>query len=199
MSNEIRQAKQRLPLPALMYRLALGAPAKKSARCPFHDDNRNSFSVYKNGNGEFRWKCFTECGHGDEIMFLERQRGIWRGEAIDIFLEMAGVNGATPVRSQPLARRTGEQQPFDWQKCVDALTTAHIEHLAKLRGYSREICVWLKENALIGLYDGCVAFPIHDRAGNVVAVHYRLKDGSWRYYPRGVKVRLLVVDELLGG
>ena len=194
--SDIAEAKSKLPLPALMHRLGLGACAKKSARCPFHDDNRNSFSVYKNGNGEFRWKCFTECGHGDEITFLERQNGISRGEAIKVFLEMAGVSGATPVRSQPLARRTSEQQPFDWQKCVDAFAGTHLERLAKWRGYSIEFCHWLKENGLVGLYDGCIAFPVHDRAGNVVAAHYRLKDGSWRYYPQGAKVRPLVIGEL---
>jgi AAA domain/CHC2 zinc finger len=199
MSADIREAKQRLPLPALMHRLALGVHAKKSARCPFHDDNRNSFSVYKNGNGEFRWKCFTECGDGDEITFLERQRGISRGEAIKVFLEMAGVNGATSVRSQHLAKRTSEQQPFDWTKCVDALTTAHIEHLARLRGYSCEICLWLKENALIGLHEGSIAFPVQDPAANVVAAHYRQTDGSWRYYPHGIKTRPLVIGELIAG
>jgi hypothetical protein len=51
------------------------------------------------------------------------------------------------------------------------------------RGYSRAFCCWLKENGLIGIYDGCFAFPVHDRVGNVVAIHYRLKDGKWNYKP----------------
>ena len=50
----------------------------------------------------------------------------------------------------------------------------------------------------VGLYDGWVAFPVHDHAG-VVAVHYRLKDGSWRYYPQGTKVWPLVIGELIAG
>src|SRR5262249_5709587 len=58
---------------------------------------------------------------------------------------------------------------------------------------------WLKENCLVGLYKYCIAFPVHDRARNVVAVHYRLKDGSWRYYPQGAKVRPLVIGELIAG
>ena len=58
-----------------------------------------------------------------------------------------------------------------------------------MAGLLSEFCSWLKENGLVGLYDGCIAFPVHDRAGNVVAAHYRLKDGSWRYYPQGAKVR----------
>jgi len=37
------------------------------------------------------------------------------------------------------------------------------------------------------------------RTGNVVAAHYRLRDGSWRYYPQGAKVRPLVIGELVAG
>src|SRR4029453_17491298 len=66
-------------------------------------------------------------------------------------------------------------------------------------GYSIEFCYWLKESGLVGLHDGCIAFPVHDRAGNVVAAHYRQKDGSWRYYPSGVKGRPLVIGELIAG
>ena len=57
----------------------------------------------------------------------------------------------------------------------------------------------MKQSRLVGLYDNCIAFPVHDRAGNVVAVHYRLKDGSWRYYPQGATVRPLVIGELIAG
>jgi hypothetical protein len=70
---------------------------------------------------------------------------------------------------------------------------------AKRRGYSIEFCCWLKGNSLVGFYEGCIAFPVHDRASNVVAAHYRLKDGSWRYYPHGAKTRPLVIGELVGG
>jgi hypothetical protein len=45
----------------------------------------------------------------------------------------------------------------------------------------------------------CFAFPVHDDTGDVVAVHYRLKDRSWRYYPQGTKVRPLVIGELVAG
>jgi hypothetical protein len=82
---------------------------------------------------------------------------------------------------------------------VEAVTDKHIERLAEWRGYSIEFCSWLKENAFVGLHDGCIAFPAHDRVGNVIAAHYQLKDGSWRYYPRGAKVRPLVIGELVPG
>jgi hypothetical protein len=193
-SGDIREAKRKLPLPTLMYRLGLGERAKKSARCPFHDDQRNSFSVYKNAKGEFHFKCFTGCGDGDEINFLEVSQHLSRSEATKLFLEMAGVNGATSPGSQQESTSIS-----NWQTCVDAFTEKHIERLAKWRGYSIEFCRWLQESRLVGLYEACIAFPVHDRAGKVVAVHYRLKDGSWRYYPQGAKVRPLVIGELIAG
>jgi hypothetical protein len=199
MSGDILEAKRKLPLPAVLHRLGLGEHAKKSARCPFHDDGRNSFSIWPR-NGVWFWKCHTGCGEGDEITFLEKHRGISRGEAIKVFLEMAAVNGASSVSlSQHLANRTNQQQPFDWQKCVEALSDTHLEQLAEWRGYSREFVSWLKDKGLIGIYDGKVAVPVHDQADKIVATHYRLKDGSWRYYPQGVKVRLLIIAELVAG
>jgi hypothetical protein len=39
----------------------------------------------------------------------------------------------------------------------------------------------------------------YDHAGNVVALHYRLKDESWRYYPQGAKVHPLVIGKLVPG
>jgi CHC2 zinc finger len=194
MRDEIFLAKQRLPLPTLMHRLGLREHAKKSARCPFHDDKHNSFSVYKNVKGEFRFKCFASCGEGDEITFLEKYHGISKKEATKLFLEMAGVNGAMPSPS-----KQGSTPAFDWQSCVNAFTDADMLSLQIQRRYSREICSWLKENGFIGKYENCFAFPLHNHAGDVVACHYRLKDGIWLYYPKGAKVRPLVVGDLIPG
>jgi AAA domain/CHC2 zinc finger len=194
MSADIRKAKLKLPLPALMHRLGLAEHAKKSARCPFHDDKRNSFSVWRNDAALWLWKCHAGCGEGDEITFLEKYRSVSNSTATKLFVEMAGVNGAAPLESKP--RSTS---PFDWRSCVEAFTKEHVERLAKWRGYSMEFCSSLKKDALVGLYSGCIAFPVRDPAGNVAAVHYRLKDGSWRYYPQGSKVRPLVIGELAAG
>jgi DNA primase len=72
--SAIAEAKQRLPLSRLLSDFGLGALAKKSARCPFHKDTHNSFSVYKNDSGEFRFKCHAGCGEGDEIDFRSCMR-----------------------------------------------------------------------------------------------------------------------------
>jgi hypothetical protein len=193
MSAEVAKAKAALPLPALMHQIGLGERAKKSGRCPFHDDKHNSFSVWRNDAGLWFFKCHAGCGDGDEITFLELHMRISNSEAIQLFLEMSGVNGAASPSTSKL------RSTLDWRACVEAFTQEHIERLAKWRGYSIEFCQWLKENGLAGLYDGCIAFPVHDRAGKVIAAHYRLKDGSWRYFPQGSKVHPLVIGELVAG
>ncbi len=196
MSADIREAKQRLSLPTLMYRLGVGEHAKKSARCPFHDDKHNSFSVWKNGAGLWFWKCHSGCGEGDEITFLEKHRNVSNNVATKLFLELAGGNGAAlSAPNQASAARS--TSPLDWRACVLAFTENQIEQLANGRGYSIEFCSWPKENGLVGFYDGCIAFPVRDHVDKVVAVHYRLKDGSWRYYPQGAKVRPLIIGQLL--
>ena len=35
--------------------------------------------------------------------------------------------------------------------------------------------------------------------GSVVGAHYRIKDGSWRYFPYGINTQPLVIGELLAG
>jgi putative DNA primase/helicase len=197
MSNDIRQAKRTLPLPALMHRLGLGEHAKKSARCPFHDDKHNSFSVWKNGDGVWFWKCHTGCGEGDEINLLEVSQHLSRGEATKLFLKMAGADGSAPNEWKETDAKS--RSLLDWRACVEAFTEEHIERLAKWRGYSIEFCRWLREGRLVGLFNGHIAFPVHDRGGNVVAVHYRLEDGSWRYFPQGANVRPLVLGEMMPG
>jgi hypothetical protein len=193
MSPDICEAKQRLPLPMLMHRLGLGEHAKKSARCPFHDDQRNSFSVWRNGNGWF-FKCHAGCGEGDEITFLEKYRSVSNGEATKLFLEMAGMNGTAPLVSKPRSTST-----LNWRACVAAFTNKHIERLAKWRGYTVEFCSSLKSSALVGVFNGDIAFPIRDDAEKVVAAHYRQKDGDWKRYPTGFKTRPIVIGELLPG
>jgi CHC2 zinc finger/Toprim-like len=190
--SDILEAKKRLPLPVLMEREGLGEHAKKSALCPFHDDKHNSLSVWSNGDGLWFWKCHAGCGDGDEITFLERHRNVAKSDATKLFLKIAGVNGAVPSVS-----KQGSQSSLDWHACVDAFSDLDAGSLVLRRRYSRPLCCWLKENGLIGKYKECFAFPVHDRAKNVVAVHYRLQDGSWRYHPQGAKVRPLVIGKLI--
>jgi putative DNA primase/helicase len=117
-----------------------------------------------------------------------REAAEWTGYSLQ------GFNGKRRSRSESESTTS-----LDWRTCVEAFTDNHVERLAKWRGYSLGFCQWLKQNRLVGLYKNSIAFPAHDRTGNVVAVHYRQKGGSWRYYPQGAKARSLVIGELLPG
>jgi CHC2 zinc finger len=101
--NDLRQkideAKRRLPLPELMAQVGLGDRAKKTAHCPFHDDEHKSFSVFKGGDGFWHWKCFAGCGEGDEIKFLSKLKGLSPTEAISLYLDMAGFPSTCPRTS----------------------------------------------------------------------------------------------------
>ena len=69
-SDEIDEAKKKLPLPVLMHRLGVGEHALKSARCPFYEDKHNSFSVWQRPDARWFWKCHSRSDAGDEINFL---------------------------------------------------------------------------------------------------------------------------------
>src|SRR5215471_2363829 len=87
---KIDEAKRRLPLPQLLAGLGLRHCAKKTAHCPFHDDEHESFSVFESKDGKgWQWKCHAACGYGDEIAFLVKQFGISRRKAIRRSLDMA--------------------------------------------------------------------------------------------------------------
>jgi len=190
--NDVDDAKRKLPLPKLMDQLGLGEHAKKSGACPFHDDEHNSFSVWNNANGRWFWKCHAGCGDGDEISFLEKHRGISRGQAIKLYLEMARVNGSTP---SPLTPRSTSS--LDWSACVAALTQEDRIRIGNERWFSQALIECLHEQKLIGSFDGNVAFPVTDE-GRVVGAHYKVDEG-WRYAPTGIKARPFVIGELSPG
>jgi hypothetical protein len=153
------------------------------AKCPAHDDRKPSLSIDEGSDGRALIRCHAGCDNTAILASL----GMKPRDLFWVTSHRQSDNGATSTA------------PFDWSKCIAAFTDKRIERLAEWRGYSIEFCQWLKESGLVGLYDGCIAFPVHDRAGNVIAAHYRLKDGSWRYYPQGAKVRPLVIGELVPG
>src|SRR5262249_7668765 len=139
------------------------------------------------------FKCHAGCGQGDEVTFLELHERISTSDAIKLYLEMAGVNGQT---QSPKGTSTSA---FDWHACVEAATGKHLKHLADWRGYSLENVREWHRGGWIGIHNGCIAFPLHDRVGIVVAAHCRREDGSWFYYPKGAKVRPFVIGELVPG
>ena len=197
MNEDIIEAKRRLPLPKLMERYDLGKHAKKSARCPWHEDKSNSFSVWEGDKG-WQFKCHGSCGvGGDEITCVEIVEKLSNADATKRFLELAGVkrgntNGTRSASNGPAAKPA---QPFDWKACVASFADDHVARLGEWRGYSAAFCSWLRERGLVGLYDKCIAFPVHNDDGEVVGAHYRLKDGSW-LYTKGTLTAALVIGDL---
>jgi hypothetical protein len=106
--TKIDEAKSRLRLPELMSRVGLGERAKKSAHCPFHEDQHESFSVFKGEDGFWHWKCHAGCGDGDEIVFLTKLKGLSLARAMKLFLEMAGF----PPRVSPKSHEYPQSREF---------------------------------------------------------------------------------------
>lgn len=190
-------AKDRLRIPELWRQLGLPGEPAKSCRSPLRADDTNpSFSVFNDG---LLWKDHGGTGeHGDAIDFLARARNLSLKDAIAEFKRLAGIEGiapaAPPSRSNPLSRT----QSLDWPECVSAFTPEHQAKLAAWRGWSPEFGAWLHARQLVGLYDGeRIAFAVHNAHGNVIAIHYRLKeDGSWRYFPTGTRTAPLIIGDL---
>jgi hypothetical protein len=192
--NLIAQAKQRLPLPALMALCGHGERAQKSARCMFHEDSHNSFSAYQRQDGTWAWKCHAGCGGGDEVDWLAKLRGQSNSDACREHIRLAGVSAPqTPGRPE---------SPFDWQQCVSDFTPEHAARFAKWRSLSPEFVAWLRGRHLIGQFRNHLAFPVHAAGGAVVRAHVRAvksqPDGTenvfWFYTPKGPGLPLVIGD-----
>ncbi|MFO1487360.1 MAG: DUF3987 domain-containing protein [Verrucomicrobiota bacterium] len=98
----LAKAKQRLPLPALMAQCGHGDRAKKSARCPFHEDSSASFSLYQRADGAWAWKCHAGCGGGDEVEWLAKHLKLSNGDACREFIKLAGgYDAPAPIATGP--------------------------------------------------------------------------------------------------
>lgn len=73
---DLKQLKTILPLLRLMQVLGFGDGKLTKLRCPFHNDQSLSLSVYQTDTGAQAWKCHTGCGGGDEISFVAKHFGL---------------------------------------------------------------------------------------------------------------------------
>ncbi len=209
--NLLAEAKRRLPLPALMAQLGHGDHAKKSARCPWHDDTSASFSTYQRPDSLWAWKCHAGCGGGDEADYIAKLRGISNTEACREFIKLAGVEGAAPAAPScsnashtPVVRSSIDisQPPFDWPQCVREFAPDQAARFAKWRSLTPEFVAWLHSHRLIGVVRNRLAFPVHDTGNVVVRAHIRavkrLSDGSesvfWFYTPKGPGLPYIIGD-----
>ena len=129
--SALEQAKQSISLPELMARLGRGEHAKKSARCPFHEDRNPSFGVYLNDKGEWAWKCQAGCGQGDGADFIAKIENISNSEACRRYVEIAGLTSGeidaprqAVTRSHRLPPQTSNESGFAYLLAEDECRTA---------------------------------------------------------------------------
>jgi AAA domain/CHC2 zinc finger len=217
----IEEAKEEFPMPALLHQLGLGDRAKKSARCPLpgHEDENASFGIFKTKTGAWRFKCFSCNSDGDEIEFLRQYEELSSGDAIRRYKELAGANGSKPslghafrkakaimskgadtwADAKTTTRPVRQESPFDWQKRVDAFTAEHQKGLCDWRGFSPDFVSWLHKERLLGVHEGCVAFPVH-KGGHIVGCHVRPKNSDkWFHFPKGTNATPLIFGEVQQG
>lgn len=167
------EAKQRLPLSALMHQLGLGEHAKRSAKCPFHDDRANSFSVYQKENGEWSWHCFAGCGGGDEADFIAKLYNISNPSACCRYIDLSGTSGAftgrtlTSTTNSPVVTKTElaaiptipSPVLAAWTEGIDyffSLKRAKtVKQLAAFRGWPIEFTMFLIES-------GVISYPLYE-------------------------------------
>lgn len=136
-------------------------------RCPFHDDNKSSFSVeLKTG----KWHCFAEDISGNFIDFTARMRNIDTKEAYKQILKEYGkyeehtgqkhVTKPFTIKEYSMAKKLPES--FLRDEC-------HLRDYAKDRGREANI--------------SCVLIPYLGRDGKEISYRLRYgdKDFRWKY------------------
>ena len=154
-------------------------------------------------------------GHSLSVCLAGEKTGVWKdfatGEGgsnlLDLLFKVRG-DKATAIREAqswagmlPAPAQTKHEKgaAFNWRACVQGFGDSEVERLAHWRGYSGEIIPWLRKHELVGLYNGCVAFPVHDARRAVVGCHYRPKDGkAWYYAPKGCSTQPLIIGDIFG-
>ena len=96
-----------------------------------------------------------------------------------------------------LATTSTNGSGFDWSSCVNAVDASNeLREMEEWRGASHDLSKWLIDNKYIGLYHGCIAFPVY-KDGKVVSPHYlkNREDKAWIYF-KGTEVSVLVLGNL---
>ncbi len=91
--HDIPALKESLRIPEVWRALGLPGQPAPTCRSPFRPDKSPSFSIYQDGR---RWKDFATGQGGDVIDFIATARQTGKGEALRLFLELAGVPRQAP-------------------------------------------------------------------------------------------------------
>jgi P4 family phage/plasmid primase-like protien len=196
MSDDLLQrAKQRLSISELWRKLRLQGrpPARDGVKfcSPLRKDRHPSCTLTDNGS------CFHDWSHGlhlDSYDFYQHATGQDSKTAFVAFIETAGLGHE--LNGKNSASQNGSIPHFDWIKCVNAITTEDLRELANWRGYSAELCQWMKQRKYIGLLKNEWAFPVVHN-GKIVAAH--VKYGSdWIYKPTLKSLDIAIEPLIIG-
>ena len=190
MRFDIQEMKKALPLPDLLVRLGAFEHVEQSMFCPFHTNTRTeAFNVYTNPRGEWKWRCHTECGGGDELDFLERFEGISKEAARERYAQLIG--DAAAIYAPPKTTRTPKselvaERPKVLKEVVHDLhegEQAELATVARLRRVSVESVALMQRRGVLRFGTVCSApcWIITDASG--WAAEARRMDG--RIFPAG--------------
>ncbi len=112
--HDIPALKERLLIPEAWQKLQLQGQPGATCRSPFREDKNPSFSILKDGR---RWKDYGTGQGGDVIDFIAMARQITTGEALKVFLELAGV----PVPVKGRSPQSGASRASSFKEKVTAL------------------------------------------------------------------------------
>lgn len=158
-----------------------------TARCPFHDDSRASFSIYTANDGMSMWCCHSCRPKGGNVFqFLELADRISFGEAVEKVKSLAGwTAGTRKVETvfQPLQTAPTRYETF---------VIADLEPAEKALGEVPVALAWLKQRGIT--LDTARKFHLGyvQSAGAISPQNGQVDDG-WILFPtiRGEKVTLL--------
>lgn len=117
--HDIPSLKERLLIPEVWQKLGLQGQPAATCRSPFREDKNPSFSITKDGK---RWKDYGTGQGGDVIDLIAMARQITTGEALKVFLELAGV----PVPVKGRSPQSGASRGTSFKEKVTALLPPQV-------------------------------------------------------------------------
>src|SRR5262249_27451218 len=118
--------------------------------------------------------------------------------ALELTMSDLFNESSSQPRPAPKKRKKPAGKPIDWLRCVEKFTDDWANRIAKWRGLPPEFFLELKAQGKIGVYDGCIAFPV-EIDGEIVGVNVRSRNGNWFYKRDGITAMPMVFGELVAG
>jgi hypothetical protein len=182
--QELREAKSQCPLPDLMRHLRMKKYIQRLCSSPFRVDHNPSWGIYRNANGNYKFKDLGTGDGGDEISFLARLLNI---DEQQNFRDLVTIYSAI-VAEQNLdenAEESGDVAPEVKQPRVHPNkspfkpgTDVQIQKLAALRGINATALQWAQERGVLvfGTEFGHEVYGVVDQSRELVEI--RRLDGE---------------------